>query len=125
MIQQLVVGGISLPYTSGDKYSCYESSLTKQITMASGRMVQEVRGKVWTITYSYDYMGNDLLRSILALLRGGSTFQVQFLPDTGDSLETGTFLCADLTPPTFAFDRDGVGLWHNLSFTLREVDPHD
>lgn len=122
---QLVIGGVTLPETSRDKYSCYEELLTKSIEMASGRIVQEVRGKVWIATYSYDYMGNDKLRQVLAVLRSGQYFQTQILPDSSDSMITINAICTDLTPPTYAFSRDGVGLWHNLAFSIREVSPHD
>ena len=122
---QLVIGGVTLPETSRDKYSCYEELLTKSIEMASGRIVQEVRGKVWIATYSYDYMGNDKLRKVLAVLRSGQSFQAQILPDNSDSMITINAICTDLTPPTYAFSRDGVGLWHNLAFSIREVSPHD
>ena len=122
---QLVIGGVTLPETSRDKYSCYEELLTKSVEMISGRMVQEVRGKVWVSTYSYDYMGNEKLRQVLAALRSGQPFQAQILPDNSDSMITINAICTDLTPPTYAFSRDGVGLWHNLAFSIREVSPHD
>lgn len=122
---QLIIDGVALPEVSRDKYSCYEDLLTKSVEMISGRTVQEIRGKVWVATYAYDYMGNNLCRQVLAVLRSGKSFTAQVLPDTGDSLITITAICTDLTPPTFAFSRDGVGLWHNLAFSIREVSPHD
>lgn len=122
---QLVIGGVVLPETSRDKYSCYEELITKSVEMISGRMVQEVRGKVWIATYSYDYMGNEKLREVLEVLRSGRSFQAQVLPDNSDTTITINAICTDLTPPTFAFSKDGVGLWHNLLFGIREVSPHD
>lgn len=121
---QLIVGGITLPETSGNKYKCAETVLSETLEMASGRIVQEQRGRAWEITYQYDYMGNDRMRQILTLLRSGTALTCQYLPDNSDTLETSVFLCTNLTPPTFAFSRSGVGLWHNLAFTLREVYPH-
>lgn len=122
---QLVIGGVALPETSRDKYSCYEELLTKSVEMASGRIVQEVRGKVWVSTYAYDYMGNEKLRQVMNVLRSGRSFQAQILPDNSDTVITINAICTDLTPPTYAFSRDGVGLWHNLAFSIREVSPHD
>lgn len=122
---QLIIDGVALPEVSGDKYSCYEDLLTKSVEMISGRIVHEVRGKVWVATYAYDYMGNDLCRRALAVLRSGRSFPAQILPDNGDDLITIQALCTDLTPPTFAFSKNGVGLWHNLAFSIREVSPHD
>ena len=124
-ITQLILNGqVALPQTSWDKYRCYPSILNQQVEMISGRMVEEVRGIVQMIEYSYDYMGNDLMRSVLGILRSGTSFPVAYLPDEGDELVSGIFLCTSITQPTFAFSRAGVGYWHNFAFTLREVKPH-
>lgn len=122
---QLVINGIVLPETSGGKYKCYEGTLSDQIEMISGRVVTEVRGHVQYIEYSYDYMGNELVRKLLSALRAGTALTVKYLPDSGDDMKTSTFVCEDLTPPVFAFSRSGKPYWHDISFTLREVRPHD
>lgn len=122
---QLIINGIALPEASGGKYQCYEGTLSEQIEMISGRMVTEVRGHVWNIEYAYDYMGNELTRQLLAALRSGTAMTVKYLPDNSDELEESTFLCEDLTPPTFAFSRSGKPFWHDIKFKLREVRPHD
>ena len=122
---QLIINGIVLPETSGGKYKCYEGTLSDQIEMISGRVVTEVRGHVQYIEYSYDYMGNELVRKLLAALRAGTALTVKYLPDSGDDMKTSTFICEDLTPPVFAFSRSGKPYWHDISFTLREVRPHD
>lgn len=127
MVNQLIIEGILLPYTRKDRYSCWEEPLTRQVDMISGRRAVEVIGtkfKVWKISWSYDYMGNDLLRQILAVLRSGKPFLVSALPDISDVMFTSTFLLESMTQPTYAFDRNGVGLWHNVSFALREERPH-
>lgn len=122
---QLIINGIVLPETSGGKYKCYEGTLSDQIEMISGRVVTEVRGHVQYIEYSYDYMGNELVRKLLSALRAGTALTVKYLPDSGDDMKTSTFVCEDLTPPVFAFSRSGKPYWHDISFTLREVRPHD
>lgn len=122
---QLIINGIVLPEISGGKYKCYEGTLSDQIEMISGRVVTEVRGHVQFIEYSYDYMGNELVRQLLSALRAGTALTVKYLPDSGDSMKTSTFICEDLTPPVFAFSRSGKPYWHDISFTLREVRPHD
>jgi len=122
---QLIINGIVLPETSGGKYKCYEGTLSDQIEMISGRVVTEVRGHVQYIEYSYDYMGNELVRKLLLALRAGTALTVKYLPDSGDDMKTSTFVCEELTPPVFAFSRSGVPYWHDISFTLREVRPHD
>ena len=62
MTQLILNSNIALPYTSGDKYCCYPGTLSQQVEMISGRMVEEERGHVQMIEYAYDYMGNDLMR---------------------------------------------------------------
>nr|DAG72927.1 MAG TPA: hypothetical protein [Caudoviricetes sp.] len=122
---QLIINGIYLPETSRDKYQCYPEELSVNVAMISGRTVREVRGHVQMISWSYDYMGNDQWRQLAAVLRSGGAFPVVYLPDDSDEMVSGTFLTETVTQPTFAFSRGGVGLWHNVGFTLREVSPHD
>lgn len=124
-MRQLIINStIALPYASGDKYAAWEEPLSVQLDMISGRRVVEQRGLVWRIRYQYDYMGNALMRQLLGALRGGGILNVQFLPDTGDTLLSSIFLRESLTEPTFAFGRDGIGYWHGIEFELREVSPH-
>lgn len=122
---QLVINGIVLPETTRDKYSCYPEQLSRQIDMISGRRVNEYRGSVYKISYTYDYMGNELARQVLSVLRSGNSFPVSFLSDEEDTMLTGTFLTESITSPTFAFSKGGKPYWHNFSFVLREVKPHD
>ena len=121
---QLIINGIYLPETSRNRYACYPVLLSDSITMISGRMVQEVRGKVQKIHYEYDYMGNDLCRQLLSVLRAGKPVTVVYLPDEGDEMQSGEFVVESLTNPTFAFSKRGVPYWHDIAFTLREVKPH-
>lgn len=125
MIQLILNGQVELPETSRDKYKCYPATLSQQVDMISGRRVLEERGHVQMIEYSYDYMGNALMRAVLGILRGGTSFPVAYLPDEGDELVTGMFLTESITQPTMAFSKAGVPYWHNFAFTLREVKPHD
>ena len=124
-INQIQIGGVDLPVSSHDRYACWEEPLLVSVDMISGRRVQELRGKVWKATYSFDYMGNDLLRQVLAVLRSGAPFPALVLPDDRDTMVSSTFVLESITQPTYAFSKGGVGLWHNLSFTIREEEPHD
>ena len=122
---QLIIDGIYLPETSRDKYSCYPAPLTRTVEMVSGRVVQEVRGKVYKIHYSYDYMGNELLRSLLSVLRSNTPFSVTYLSDESDELKSSMFVAESVSNPTYAFSKTGKPYWHNVKFVLREVKPHD
>ena len=122
---QLVLGGVTLPEATRGTYQCYEEELRKDLTMASGRIVREVIGKVWRVEYSADYMGNDLCRQVLSVLRSGQPFDANILTDASDDPITTQMICTAMNAPVFAFDRNGVALWHNIKFSLREVSPHD
>lgn len=122
---QLIIGEYPLPEVSGDMYSCPESPLVVQVEMINGRMVQEVRGGlVYEPTYEFDYMPASIWRPVYEILRSGQSFTAAVLTDKSDELIVGTYLCTELSAPVFAFGRDGVGYWHNISFSLREVEPH-
>ena len=121
---QLIINGQTLPNVSRDRYRCYEEVLGVNLEMASGRMVTELRGKVYRIEWSYDYLPSAAKDAILTALRGGNV-TVTFLPDVGTEVKTSTFLCTSITEPTLAFIRGGVAYWHNLGFSLREVRSHD
>ena len=124
MTQLIVANNIYLPETSRDKYKCYPAQLGVQVDMISGRRVLEVRGWVYIVSYQYDYMGNDLMRQVNAVLRSGKSFPAAVLPDNADQLVVSTFLTQDFPVPTYAFSRLGKPYWHNVTFTLREVRPH-
>lgn len=125
MTQLILNNEIYLPKTSRNKYRCYPATLSRQVEMISGRVVSEVRGHVQMIEYAYDYMGNELMRRALAVLRSGEPFTVTYLPDEGEDLQTGVFITQSLTNPTFAFAKGDKPYWHNFAFVLREVSPHD
>ena len=124
MTQLIINNSLYLPQTSWNKYRCYPEQLGTQVDMISGRRVLEVRGWVQIIEYEYDYMGNDLMRQLNTVLRSGKSFPVTYLPDESDEMAVGMFLTDEFPTPKFAFSRNGVGLWHNVSFKLREVSPH-
>ena len=125
MTQVVLNGSIVLPEPSRDQYLCYPATLSQQVDMISGRRVLEERGHVQMIEYAYDYMGNDLMRQVLAVLRSGQSFPVAYLPDEGNALVSGVFLTESITQPSMAFSKSGIPYWHNFGFTLREVKPHD
>lgn len=125
MLTQLIVNGIYLPETSKNRYKCYPSQLGTQVDMISGRRVWEIRGTVQIIEYSYDYLTPGLWQALANVLRSGTAFPVIYLPDNGAEMVSGTFMLDSLTPPAFAFSRRGEPYWHDISFKLREVSPHD
>lgn len=122
---QLIINGITLPQTSNDKFSCYPTKLTEQLEMISGRIVTEIRGTVQTITYAYDYMPDAQYKALLAALRSNPPLIVTYLPDDSNEMKTSEFVVTSYPTPTFAFAKGDKPYWHNISFGLREVKPHD
>lgn len=122
---QLIINNITLPQASHDKYTCHPEELESQIEMISGRITREVRGHVWVIEWEYDYMGDALMRPLLAALRSRKSLEVSFLPDDSSDLLTSRFIVTSMKNPTFAFAKGGKAYWHNIEFKLREVEPHD
>lgn len=120
----LIVNDILVPEPDFDGYHAYEDILREQIPMISGRLVEEVRGKVWRIDYASGQMRDDTTRQLLAALRAKGSKNVAFLPDNGDELLASSFLVESLTPPTLAFFDGSEPVWTGLAFTLREVKPH-
>lgn len=125
-IVQVILEGVALPETIGDQYSCYEAELSTSLVMAAGNMVKEIKdpGHVWVATYSFDWLDDETYQKAKAVLRSGDAFNAAVLPDNSDTMVSSRFFCTSYTPPTFAFSEAGKPVWHNLGFTLREVEPH-
>lgn len=126
---QINLAGWELPEVSRDNYKCAPADLSVQVDMITGRRVIETRGKVWKVSYSYDYMGEALMRNVLAVLRSGAPFLATVLPDNSDEPVTSMFLLESLEGPSMAFSRrtgdKEKAFWHRISFTLREERPHN
>ena len=120
----LIVNDILAPEADFDGYRAWEDTLREQIPMISGRMVEEVRGKVWRIDYASGQMRDTTVKPLLAALRANGSKTVAFLPDNGDELLASSFLVESLTPPALAFFDGAEPVWTGLSFSLREVKPH-
>lgn len=120
----LQIEDIPLPNPGFDNYACWEDPLRVSLEMIPGNVVQEERGMVWRARYASDYLGDAVLRPLLGYLRSGKVIATA-LPDNADQTVTAAFLVDSLTPPTLLALDGAVPIWHGLSFTLREVDPHD
>lgn len=127
MTQIILPDGIALPEASGDKYACWEETLTRQVKMISGRVVLEAIGKkhkIWRAKWAYDYLDNETTRRILPVLRSAVPLVVSVLPNDRDEMVTSSFVVDSLTEPSFLFFDNGEPAWHGLAFTLREERPH-
>ncbi len=126
-MDQILLNGFRLPQVSFDQYACWEEPLTRQVTMASGRVVLERIGtayKVWKARWSYDYLEDEICRPTLEILRSGGPVISSVLPDNGNEMITSTFIVESITEPTFLIDDGNRPIWHGLGFVLREERPH-
>ena len=135
---QLIIDGVEMPESQKGGYKADKVELSVDIQMISGRLVREVRGNVWEISYSYGWFSDADRQTVLAACEKGlrEPISVGFLPpdSTGEELTYSTFLVTSLQRPTFYWSRiDGFdddepissGVWADFSVTLREVEPSD
>lgn len=126
-MDQLILGGVRMPQTSFDKYSCWEEPLTRNQVMVSGRWTLErigTRYMVWRMRTAYDYIEDEIYRPALAVLRSGGPIIATVLPDNSDETVTSSFVVDSITQPSFLIDDNDRAVWHGLAFSLREEYPH-
>ena len=124
MMQQIILDGVYLPQRSNGNYACWEDLLGVEVTMISGRVVRELRGKVWRARCTYDVLDDATYKAVLAVLRSGKAFPASVLPDNGGEMVSSTFMVERMTPAAFGFSTGGRAIWRGLSFQIREVEPH-
>jgi hypothetical protein len=135
---QLVLdtGGVNLalPESISGGYTCSNTPLFKDVTMASGRLTRELLGNVWEISYQYGYLDDAQKKGLITACEKGwrEAIECAFLPHTSSgSLITSKFLVTSFTYPNYIWSRltldsDGpVPMWGDYYLTLREVRPHD
>ena len=125
---QLVIDGISLPESRKGGYRVDSQPLSRDVEMVSGRMVRELRGNVWVISYQYGYFDDETKSRVLAACEKGKNQPVYcgFLPqESSGDLDYSYFFVTNLVRPKFMWSRDGKPLWGDFSVELREEKPHD
>lgn len=123
---QLIIDDIIYPEACGSEgsYRCYEEPLSFSEEMISGRIIEEVRGIVDIIEYSYKYLDDDTLKLCLQSLKRKRKSSVAYLRNGETELITSEFICTSFTNPIYLGYIDGKVYWTNIGFTLREVKPH-
>ena len=138
-IKQLIldVGGeaIELPESRKGGYNAYREELSQQIQMISGRLVKEVRGTVWRVSYQYGYFDDDTAQKVLEACEKGrkSPLICSFLTQGSHDMLTSSFFVTSFTRPKFMWSRivtengeeKTVPMWADFSVELREVKPSD
>lgn len=123
---QLIVNGITLP-ESKKRYQAYREELSVSVEMISGRLVKELRGEIWHVSYQYGWFNDADKAALLNALELGRRQPISctFLPPHGNSTITSNFWVSEIQYPTFQWSAEGEPLWADFAFELREVEPSD
>lgn len=134
----LDVGGanIELPESKKGGYTAIMTPLSEYVEMISGRMVAELRGNVWEVSYQYGYFDDAMKNKVLSVVEKGRTAPIQcaiLTPDSLRELTYSSFFVTSFNYPKFMWSRDvdesgetrPMPLWGDFSLSLREVNPHD
>lgn len=117
---------LSLPESRKGGYRAWEEDLSVEQVMIGGRMVKELTGVVWRVTYQYGYFNDaDRARFITACRKGKrEPILCSILPSEGEDLITSSFWVTASTEPKFMWSADGKPIWGDFSLELREVRSH-
>lgn len=128
---------LSVPESIKGGYTAKREPLSEEISMISGRLVRELRGNVWMVSYQYGYFDDEMKNKVIAICEKGKKEAINcgFLPpESGGELTYSDFLVTEFSYPKFMWSRktaDGEGnytpipMWADFSITLREVKPSD
>ena len=127
---------VYLPESRKGGYTAEKRPLSVDVEMVTGRMVRELRGSVWVITYQYGYFTDEEKNKVIAACQKGQQQNIQcaFLaPTSGGALSYSSFLVTSFTYPKFMWskrtsmeeDAEIVPMWGDFSMELREVKPSD
>ncbi len=124
--------GLVLPESRKGGYRAELSPLSEDVEMITGRLVKELRGDVWMISYQYGYFPDEMKNRVISVCRKGRSTPIRcsFLPpESAGALDSSLFWVMTFTEPKFFWGRNDRGarvpLWGDFSLTLREVEPRD
>lgn len=104
------------------KVSVGGTDVCKEIEMASGKLVREMKGHRVKVTAEWDWLPVDVLTDLHTMLRRGGYFTVTY-PDPAQGMTTASFAIAYPTSKIFRFGSNGEPRWHEvtLAMTAQEV----
>nr|DAP52189.1 MAG TPA: hypothetical protein [Caudoviricetes sp.] len=133
---------VTMPESQKDGYRAELQPLSVDVEMVSGRIVRELRGNVWVISYQYGYFSDEMKQSVLSVCEKGrgQAITCVFLPPHSEQMITSDFLVTKLTYPKFMWSRQIMGevagdkgetietlvpvpVWGDFGVELREVKP--
>lgn len=127
---------ISLPESRKGGYTAEPRPLSVDVEMVTGRMVRELRGNVWYITYQYGFFTDTEKNNLIVACQKGQRQAIRcgFLPpNSSQALTYSDFLVTSFTYPKFMWSRltpsgdvlAPVPMWGDFALELREVRPSD
>lgn len=124
---------VELPESQKGGYTVQKTPLGVDVEMISGRIVRELRGNVWTISYQYGYFDTEMKNKVIAACEKGRKQAITcgFLPQESDdnTLSYKNFFVTSFSRPKFMWSKMGDGtttpMWADFSVELREVSPSD
>ena len=132
LILDVTGANISLPESKKGGYSALKEDLGEEVQMINGRIVKEVRGSVWRVSYQYGYFNDETRKALMEVCEKGrkSPISCSFLPQESDgALTTSSFFITAFTRPKFMWSTSRNGapkpMWGDFSIELREVQPSD
>lgn len=127
---------IALPESQRMGYTVEKVPLSVDVQMVTGRIVRELQGFVWKISYNYGYLNDDEKKKVISACEKGQRAPIRcsFLTqESGGELQNGLFFVTSFSRPKFMWSRfvneNGVSspvpMWADFSLELREVEPSD
>lgn len=123
----LVIDGIEIDGITENDYTAYEEELGVSDRMISGRLVEELRAKIWVVQVNYSSIDADTMLELQTALHSTRKHLLFFLPSTGgEALQTGYFHLTAQPQPTLSRWYDGnTPEWSGFTLRFEEIDGHD
>lgn len=127
---------ITLPESIKGGYTVERRPLSVDVEMVTGRVVRELRGSVWVLSYQYGYFSDADKNALIAACEKGRAQAITcgFLtPESSGALTYSQFIVTNFKYPTFFWSRTAekngtaatVPMWGDFTVELREVKPSD
>jgi len=129
LILDLSGENLTLPESQRGGYSCENTPLKRDLEMASGRLVRELYGHVYTVKYQYGFLTEAQRDSFISACEKGWRQAISCSVLYGTQIITSDFLVTAFTFPKFMWSRtengETVPMYGDFHVELREVMPHD
>lgn len=123
----LSIDGVIVEDVEENGYTAYEEELGTFERMISGRMVKEIRSKVWIVEISYEDISTETMLSLQSVLKSRQEHQLTFLPSDGTTeLITSLFHLTVLPAPTLRSWLPNTNpSWASFTLHFEEINGHD